>query len=84
MPDTHNTHHKDHSTGARRWYVRPLSPIALDRSAPSSPLTLLVLRSVIRSRVCSGKRGLIRKYGLDMCRRCFREYASNIGFVKYK
>jgi small subunit ribosomal protein S29e len=54
MPDTHNTHPKEHSTGARR------------------------------CRVCNGRRGLIRKYGLDLCRRCFREYATDIGFVKYK
>jgi len=54
MPDTHNTHPKDHSTGARR------------------------------CRVCNGKRGLIRKYGIDMCRRCFREYANDIGFQKYR
>ena len=37
-----------------------------------------------RSRVCNSRRGLIRKYGLDMCRRCFREYAIDIGFVKYR
>jgi small subunit ribosomal protein S29e len=34
-------------------------------------------------RVCSTRRGLIRRYGLDMCRRCFREYAEKIGFQKY-
>ncbi|WKY00482.1 hypothetical protein Q1695_014936 [Nippostrongylus brasiliensis] len=33
-------------------------------------------------RVCSNHHGLIRKYGLDMCRRCFREYAKDIGFKK--
>ncbi|CEF65693.1 40S ribosomal protein S29 [Strongyloides ratti] len=33
-------------------------------------------------RVCFGHHGLIRKYGLDMCRRCFREYAPDIGFKK--
>ena len=37
-----------------------------------------------RSRVCGTVRGLIRKYGLDICRRCFREYASDIGFTKYR
>ena len=35
-------------------------------------------------RVCHTPRGLIRKYGLDICRRCFREYAKDIGFVKYR
>ena len=32
------------------------------------------------SRVCNNTHGLIRKYGLDICRRCFREYATDIGF----
>jgi len=34
------------------------------------------------SRVCANTKGLIRKYALDMCRQCFREYAKDIGFVK--
>ncbi|CAK7896113.1 40S ribosomal protein S29A [[Candida] anglica] len=35
-------------------------------------------------RVCSSHTGLIRKYGLDICRQCFRERASDIGFHKYR
>ena len=35
-------------------------------------------------RVCSATRGLIRKYGLDICCRCFREYANAIGFMKFR
>ncbi|KAL7647486.1 UNVERIFIED_CONTAM: hypothetical protein RMT77_001082 [Armadillidium vulgare] len=35
-----------------------------------------------RCRSCSNRHGLIRKYGLNMCRQCFREYASDIGFKK--
>lgn len=34
-------------------------------------------------RFCGGVRGLIRKYGLMLCRKCFRERALAIGFVKY-
>ena len=34
------------------------------------------------SRVCANRHGLIRKYGLNMCRQCFRSYASDIGFKK--
>ncbi|CAJ0933030.1 unnamed protein product [Ranitomeya imitator] len=30
----------------------------------------------------SNRHGLIRKYGLNMCRQCFRQYAKDIGFVK--
>lgn len=33
-------------------------------------------------RVCSNQHGLIRKYGLNMCRQCFRVYAKDIGFTK--
>ncbi|EEH38080.2 hypothetical protein PAAG_01001 [Paracoccidioides lutzii Pb01] len=33
-------------------------------------------------RVCAHKAGLIRKYGLLVCRQCFREKASDIGFIK--
>uniref|UniRef100_A0A0G4HFT3 40S ribosomal protein S29 n=1 Tax=Chromera velia CCMP2878 TaxID=1169474 RepID=A0A0G4HFT3_9ALVE len=35
-----------------------------------------------RCKVCSNRHGLIRKYGLDICRQCFRERATQIGFVK--
>ncbi|KAL7992817.1 hypothetical protein Chor_017073, partial [Crotalus horridus] len=34
-------------------------------------------------RVCSNRHGLIRKYGLNMCRQCFRQYAKDIGFIKF-
>ncbi|KAM4801988.1 small ribosomal subunit protein uS14-like [Urocitellus parryii] len=33
-------------------------------------------------RMCSNWHGLIRKYGLNMCRQCFRQYAKDIGFIK--
>ena len=33
-------------------------------------------------RVCGARQGLIRKYGLNICRRCFREYANDLGFKK--
>lgn len=33
-------------------------------------------------RACFTYRGLIRKYELNICRRCFREYAEKIGFKK--
>ena len=36
------------------------------------------------SRVCTHRAGLIRKYGLDICRQCFREKANDIGFVKVR
>lgn len=37
--------------------------------------------SLLCSRACGNRRGLIRKYDLFLCRRCFREQAPKIGFV---
>ncbi len=35
-------------------------------------------------RICGKKgMGVIQKYNLNYCRRCFREYAKSIGFKKY-
>ncbi len=36
-----------------------------------------------RCRRCGRVRGHISKYGLDLCRQCFREIAVKIGFKKY-
>ncbi|KAF2087977.1 40S ribosomal protein S29 [Saccharata proteae CBS 121410] len=35
-------------------------------------------------RVCTHTAGLIRKYGLNICRQCFREKSTDIGFVKHR
>jgi small subunit ribosomal protein S14 len=32
---------------------------------------------------CGNRRGLIKAYGLQMCRKCFRELAKDLGFRKY-
>jgi small subunit ribosomal protein S14 len=32
---------------------------------------------------CGRNRGHISKYGLNLCRQCFREIATRIGFKKY-
>ena len=34
------------------------------------------------SRICTHPAGLIRKYGLNICRQCFREKSADIGFTK--
>jgi len=34
-------------------------------------------------KLCKRKGGHIRKYGLSLCRQCFRENAQKIGFRKY-
>ena len=36
------------------------------------------------SRVCTHTAGLIRKYGLNICRQCFREKSQDIGFIKVR
>lgn len=36
-----------------------------------------------RCRACRRFRGIIFKYDMQICRRCFREYASDIGFNVY-
>ena len=33
-------------------------------------------------RVCGNRRGIVRKYDMNLCRRCFREQTTMIGFTK--
>ena len=37
-----------------------------------------------RCNVCGNSHGVIRKYSMNICRQCFRHYAKDIGFVKYR
>ncbi|MBC7128685.1 MAG: 30S ribosomal protein S14 [Thermoplasmatales archaeon] len=32
---------------------------------------------------CGRKRGIIRRYGMHLCRQCFREIAEEMGFKKF-
>jgi len=34
-------------------------------------------------KICGSHKGVISKYGLVVCRRCFKENAEKIGFRKY-
>ena len=43
--------------------------------------TFIVWISWYSSRACGNRRGLIRKYDLMLCRRCFREQAPKIGYI---
>ena len=36
-----------------------------------------------KCRFCGNARGMIRSFGLQTCRRCFREGAENVGFRKF-
>lgn len=40
-------------------------------------------KNIKHCRLCGNPRGMINKYGLDLCRRCFRLNAKNLGFKKY-
>jgi small subunit ribosomal protein S14 len=39
-------------------------------------------RGLRKCGICGTSRGLIRSYGLYVCRRCFREIAEDMGFKK--
>ena len=63
---------------------RPAGRVVAPRSADNS-LSVASYNAVsFCSRVCSNRHGLIRKYGLNMCRQCFRQYAKDIGFIKVR
>jgi len=36
-----------------------------------------------RCKMCGRTRSHIRKYGLNICRQCFRQFATKLGFKKY-
>ena len=94
-----NSHPKDHSKGGRDWCVRfggtrswwegsggthccPRRRHSSHACACSaSPDTTL---AVFPSRVCGNNKGIVRKYELNLCRQCFREYAKDIGFIKVR
>ncbi len=45
-------------------------------------------RTIFKGRIngckrCGRKRGLVRRFGLDLCRQCFRDNARDLGFKKY-
>ena len=45
-------------------------------------------RKVFKGRIegckrCNRKRGMVRRYNLNICRQCFREIAPSLGFKKY-
>jgi ribosomal protein S14 len=36
-----------------------------------------------KCKFCGTQRGLIRKYDINICRRCFKDNAEKLGFRKY-
>lgn len=55
---------------------------ALVNGAIIDELALRSISYVHFSRLCAHQAGIIRKYGLDLCRQCFREKSAAIGFKK--
>ena len=49
----------------------------------NSPKKRSVGKSLRKCGVCGNPRGHIKKYGVNMCRRCFRDNALKMGFKKY-
>ncbi|MBW3013131.1 30S ribosomal protein S14 [Candidatus Woesearchaeota archaeon] len=41
-------------------------------------------KSRVKCRLCGTTRGMISKYKLNLCRRCFRQFALHIGFRQYQ
>ncbi len=41
-------------------------------------------RGIKQCENCGNTRGHIGKYGIEMCRKCFREHAQRLGFKKYR
>ncbi|KAJ9618907.1 40S ribosomal protein S29 [Taxawa tesnikishii (nom. ined.)] len=60
---------RTYGKGSREWCVKTTSSEA---------------QKSTHIRVCTHKAGLIRKYGLNICRQCFREKSSDIGFTKVR
>jgi len=40
-------------------------------------------KATVRCKRCGTYRGMISKYGLGVCRRCFRDIATQLGFKKF-
>ena len=49
----------------------------------NSPIEKKHSTSLNKCRRCGRIRGRIGKYGLNLCRQCFREIATKVGFKKY-
>ena len=39
-------------------------------------------QDTLSCKLCNRKKGIIRKYKLNICRQCFRENAEDLGFIK--
>ncbi|HNV01304.1 MAG TPA: 30S ribosomal protein S14 [archaeon] len=37
-----------------------------------------------KCKICGARKGFMRKYKLDICRRCFKDNAVKLGFEKFE
>jgi small subunit ribosomal protein S29e len=37
-----------------------------------------------KCKICGARKGYMRKYKLDICRRCFKDNATKLGFEKFE
>ncbi len=49
---------------------------------------ILKERTIFKGRIegcrnCGRRRGVVRRYGIRLCRQCFRDNARDLGFKKY-
>ncbi|MBI4439102.1 30S ribosomal protein S14 [Candidatus Woesearchaeota archaeon] len=49
----------------------------------NKPIDRVFGRSIKKCMRCGNVKGHISKYGIHLCRRCFREVATSIGWKKY-
>lgn len=66
--------------GAYACLAAMVASAACPHTGPANPHT--AARVPCRSRRCGNHHGLIRKYHMMLCRRCFRDNAAAIGFTK--
>ena len=59
-------------------------PVKLKRFLKhNAPKERKIGRYAKHCRICGNPRGHIGKYGLNICRRCFRQIATKLSFKKY-
>jgi small subunit ribosomal protein S29e len=84
---------RTYGKGSRSWYVSFHEIYTWEAASRGRGWQSLVggfevqaqlLTGILYSRVCTHPAGLIRKYGLNICRQCFREKSADIGFVKVR
>ncbi|KAK2602787.1 hypothetical protein N8I77_009293 [Diaporthe amygdali] len=92
-----NSRPRGYGKGARSWYENPqhhperkkyarvgTKPSTEERELEKRIFGDETRRLTFHSRVCTHRAGLIRKYGLNICRQCFREKSADIGFQKVR